>query len=249
MDNAWDYHDGRSEMVMGKALKGRRDEVFLMTKVCAHIRGQTRQAVMEMLEESLSRLQTDHFDLWMLHELTTMDQVNAAFTEGGPLEGLLEAKKQGKVRYIGFTGHASTEVHMAMLKPDFPFDAVLMPINAFEQNRKGFRDEVLPELQKRGIGILGMKGLGGTPARVLRDGRYTAKQLLRFSLSHPITTQIVGMRSIENVNDNLEIARAFTPMPKEEMESLIAQLSRENAEQLYAEYQCPGYRDGRGRVA
>jgi uncharacterized protein len=249
MDNAWDYHGGRSETVMGKALKGRRDGVFLMTKVCAHIRGQTKQAAMEMLEESLTRLQTDRLDLWMLHELTTMDQANAAFAAGGPLEGLLEAKKQGKVRYIGFTGHQSAEVHMAMLKHDFPFDAVLMPVNAFESDRKGFRTEVLPELRKRGIGILGMKSLGGTPARILKDGKYTARQLLRFSLSHEITAQVVGMSSLRNLTDNLETVRHFSPMPRQEMESLVAELSRDKALQAYAEYHRPGYRDGRGLVA
>lgn len=246
MDNAWDYHDGRSEILMGQALKGRRDQVFLMTKCCAHKRGQTKKAALEMLEESLTRLQTDRLDLWMLHELTTMDQVDAAFVPGGPLEGLLAAKKQGKVRYLGFTGHQSAAIHLAMLKQDFPFDAVLMPVNAFEPDRKGFRIEVLPELQKRELGVLGIKSLGGTPARVLRDGRYTAEQLLRFSMSQPITTQIVGMSSLQNLRDNLAIAQKFTPMPKEEMEKLVAQLSADNPARGYAQYQLPGYRDGRG---
>jgi aryl-alcohol dehydrogenase-like predicted oxidoreductase len=248
MDNAWDYHDGRAEVIMGKALKGRRDQAFLMTKCCAHKRGQTRKAALEMLEESLVRLQTDRLDLWMLHELTTPDQVAAAFAPDGPLEGLLAAKKQGKVRYLGFTGHQSAAIHLAMLKHDFPFDAVLMPVNAFEPERKGFRTEVLPELQKRELGVLGIKALGGTPARVLQDGRYTAEQLIRFSLSQPITTQIVGMSSLQNLRDNLAIARAFKPMKPEEMEKLMAKLSSENAAQAYAQYQLPGYRDGRGRV-
>jgi aryl-alcohol dehydrogenase-like predicted oxidoreductase len=248
MDNAWDYHQGRSETVMGKALKGWRDKVFLMTKVCAHVRGQTKEACMVMLEESLKRLQTDRLDLWMLHELTTMDQVEAAWKPGGPIEALTEAKKQGKVRYVGFTGHQSAEVHLAMLKHDYPFDAVLMPINAFEPDRKGFRTEVLPELAKRKIGVLGMKSLGGTPARILRDGKFTAQQLLRFSLSHPITTQIVGMRSMQNLRDNLEIARSFTPMPKDEMDKLVAQVASLPADK-YVDYHHPHYRDGHGIVA
>ena len=249
MDNAWEYHEGRSEIVMGKALKGWRDRVFLMTKCCAHKRGQTKKAALEMLDESLTRLQTDRLDLWMLHQLTTMDEVQAAFTTDGPLEGLLAAKKQGKVRYLGFTGHQSAEVHLAMLNHGFPFDAVLMPVNAFEPNRKGFRTEVLPVLQKRELGVLGIKSLGGTPARVLRDGKYTAQQLLRFSLSHPITTQIVGMSSLQNLRDNLEIARNFTPMRPAEMEKLVAQLSTDNNAQGFARYHLPGYRDGHGVVA
>jgi predicted aldo/keto reductase-like oxidoreductase len=244
MDNAWHYHQGRAEEVMGKALKGGwREKAFLMTKACAHIRGQTRQACMEMLEESLKRLQTDHLDLWMLHQLTTNEQVQAAWKPGGPMEALADAKKQGKVRYVGFTGHQSAEIHMAMLEHDFDFDAVLMPINAFEPHRKAFRSVVLPELNKRKIGVLGIKSLGGTPARILGTGKFTAKQLLRFSMSQSITTQIVGMRSLQNLRDNLEIVRNFTPMSKDEMESLVAQCSSFETKR-YCQYQQPGYCDG-----
>jgi aryl-alcohol dehydrogenase-like predicted oxidoreductase len=248
MDNAWDYNEGRSEIIMGKALKGRRDKVFLMTKVCAHARGQTKQACMEMLEESLTRLQTDHLDLWMLHQLTTPDEVAAAWKPGGPMEALTEAKKQGKVRFVGFTGHQSAQIHLSMLSHDYPFDAVLMPVNAFEPNRKGFRTEVLPELNKRNLGVLGIKSLGGTPARILQDGKFTARQLLRFSLSHSITTQIVGMSSLQNLHDNLELVRNFTPMPKDEMEKLVAQISTLPPDEYFA-YRHPRYRDGRGIVA
>jgi len=248
MDNAWEYNNGRSEDVMGKALKGKRNQVFLMTKVCAHIRGQTKEACLLMLEESLKRLQTDHLDLWMLHELATPAQVEAAWNPGGPMEALTEAKKAGKVRVVGFTGHQDPKVHLAMLKHDYPLDAVLMPVNAFESGRKGFRTEVLPELTKRNLGVLGIKSLGGTPAAILSEGRYTARQLLRFSLSHPITTQIVGMRSLQNLRDNLETVRNFTPMPKDEMEKLVAQVSALKVEES-AQYQHPQYRDGRGIIS
>jgi len=248
MDNAWEYHQGRSETVMGKALRGKRDQVFLMTKVCAHVRGQSKQACLEMLEESLKRLQTDRLDLWMLHELGTMEEVEAAWKPGGPIEALTEAKKQGKVRYVGFTGHRSAEIHLSMLKHDYPYDAVLMPVNAFEPNRKGFRTEVLPELMKRKMGVLGIKSLGGTPARILREGKFTARQLLRFSLSHPITTQIVGMSSLQNLRDNLELVRNFTPMPPEEREKLVAEISSLRPDE-YLAYRDPHYRDGRGVAA
>lgn len=248
MDNAWDYNDGRSEVIMGRALKGGwRERTFLMTKVCAHIRGQTKLACMEMLEESLKRLQTDHLDLWMLHELGTLEQVEAAWKPGGPMEALAEARQQGKVRYVGFTGHQRAEIHLAMLKHEFDFDAVLMPINAFEDNRAGFRTEVLPELIRRQIGVLGMKSFGGTPARILRQGRFTAEQLLRFSLSQPITTQIVGMRSLQNLRDNLELVRNFTPMSKDEMESMLASCSGLDT-RFYCHYQQPGYHDGNAVV-
>jgi aryl-alcohol dehydrogenase-like predicted oxidoreductase len=242
MDNAWEYHDGKSELVMGKALKGRRDAAFLMTKVCTH--GKGKDVAMKMLEESLSRLQTDHLDLWMIHAIDKESEIEAAFAPGGVIEALELARKQGKIRYVGFTGHTSPKLHLAMLKHEYPFDAVLMPINCFENERKGFRVEVLPELNRQNIGPLGMKCMGGTPAKVVKDGKLTAQQAIRFSLSQPITTQVVGMSSLANLRDNLEIVRNFTPMPASEMEHLTAQCAARDDEKLYARYLTPGYRDG-----
>ncbi|MFO1487093.1 MAG: aldo/keto reductase [Verrucomicrobiota bacterium] len=240
MDNAWEYHGGRSEEVMGKALKHRRERVFLMTKMCTH--GKGKDVAMRMLEESLKRLQTDHLDLWMIHQLDDQDQVKAAFAPGGSAEALDEARKQGKVRYVGFTGHQSPDVHLSMLAHDYPFDAVLMPINAFETHRSGFRTRVLPEVHKRGLGSLGIKSLGGN-ARAIKDGRLTARQAIRFALSQPLTVQIVGMNSVEQLRDNLEIARTFTPMPAEEQEKLTAQCGTPDTSH-YCLYRRPGYCDG-----
>jgi aryl-alcohol dehydrogenase-like predicted oxidoreductase len=174
MDNAWEYHDGRAEEVMGKALKGKRDQVFLMTKMCTHGRG--KDVGLTRLEDSLRRLQTDHLDLWMIHQLDTQHEVDAAFAPGGSVEALEDARKQGKIRYVGFTGHASPQVHLAMLKHDYPFDGVLVTMNAFNAlHSTGFRTEVLPELNKRNIAALGFKSLGGN-AQAVRDGRLTAEQ-------------------------------------------------------------------------
>ena len=241
MDNAACYHDGRSEEVMGKALAGgRRDKVFLQTKMCTH--GKTKEVGMRSLEDSLRRLQTDHLDLWMIHQLDSMEQVDAAFAKGGSVEALVEARQQGKVRHVGFTGHVSAAIHLAMLKHDFPFDVVLMPINAFEVNRAGFRKEVLPEVNRRGLGALGIKSLGGN-GKVVRDGKITAEKALHFALSQPITVQIVGMNSVEQLRENLDIVRRFKPMSQAEQEKLTAQCALFDATR-YCSYRVPGYRDG-----
>ncbi len=244
MDNAWEYNGGRSEIVMGKALKGGwRDKVFLMTKDCSHGRG--KEVSLAHLEESLKRLQTDHLDLWMIHQVDRLAEVDRAFAPGGAIEALEEAKKQGKVRYLGFTGHQDPALHLAMLKHDYPFDAVLMPVNAFEPNRKGFRTQVLPELNKREMGVLGIKSLGGN-ARVVRDGKITAEKAIRFALSHSITVQIVGMSSLQNLRDNLQIVKNFTPMSPADLDALATQMAALNGDLRYTCYRQAGYRDGSG---
>jgi aryl-alcohol dehydrogenase-like predicted oxidoreductase len=241
MDNAACYHNGRAEEVMGKALAGGwREKVFLQTKMCTH--GKTKEIGMQSLEASLRRLNTDHLDLWMIHEMNTMELVDAAFAKDGAVEALDEARRQGKVRYVGFTGHVAAEIHLAMLKHDYPFDVVLLPVNAFEAHRAGFRTQVLPEVNRRGMGALGIKSLGGN-AKVVRDGKITVEQALHFALSQPITVQIVGMKSVEELRENLGIVRRFRPMPKSEQERLTAQCTDREAT-LYCCYRQRGYRDG-----
>jgi predicted aldo/keto reductase-like oxidoreductase len=180
----------------------------------------------------------------MIHQIESQSEVDAAFAPGGVIEALELAKKQGKVRYVGFTGHADPNLHMAMLKHDYAFDAVLLPINCFETNRKGFRTQVVAEANKRDMGILGIKSMGGTPASIVRSGKITAAKAIRFAMSQPITTQIVGMSSLQNLRDNLVIARDFTPMPQSEMDSLTTQFAAEDFLKRYARYTQPGYRDG-----
>jgi uncharacterized protein len=242
MDNAWEYHDGRSETVMGKGLKGRRDKVFLMTKVCTH--GKGKDTAMKMLEESLGRLQTDHLDLWMIHMIMTEAEIDSAYAGGGVIEALELAKKQGKIRYTGFTGHKDPNLHLGMIKRGYAFDAVLMPINCFEPGWKGFRTEVLPEVNRREMGSLGIKSLGGSPAKAVTDGKITAREAIRFALSQPITVQIVGMSSLENVRENLETVRNFKPMSPSEMEKLTAQFAAPGEAARYAAYLRAGHRDG-----
>jgi len=159
-DNAWECHDGLSEERLGGALKGKRQSAFLMTKVCTH--GRDKKVAMRMLEESLRRLQTDHLDLWQIHEVIYENDPDLIFAPGGAAEALLDAKKQGKVRFVGFTGHKDPEIHLKMLAHDFPFDAVQMPLNCFDATFRSFETHVLPEATRRGIAVLGMKSLGGS---------------------------------------------------------------------------------------
>lgn len=217
MDNAWDYHMGGSETRMGKALKGHRDKVFLMTKVCTHGRG--AKVAMQHLEDSLKRLQTDHLDLWQIHEVAYHNDPELHFAEGGVAEALLKAKEQGKVRFLGFTGHKHPDLHLEMLRHDFPFDAVQMPLNVFDATFLSFEQNVLPELQRRGIAPIAMKSFGGT-AEMIKKGVVTAEEALRYVLSLPVAVTVSGMNSGKILEQNLAVVRDFKPMSPTEMENL-----------------------------
>src|ERR1700730_18161535 len=158
-DNCWEYNIGKSENWMGKGLVGRRDKVFLMTKVCTH--GRDKNLAMQMLEESLRRLQTDHLDLWQIHGVTFDNDPELFIRANGAAEALTLAKKQGTVRYVGFTGHKDPGIHLKMLRTNFPFDSVQMPLNPFDGTFRSFEKQVVPEAQRRGIAVLGMKPLSG----------------------------------------------------------------------------------------
>src|SRR5438105_4151601 len=216
-DNAWEYHDGKSEEWMGQALKGRRDKVFLMTKVCTH--GRDKKVAMQQLEESLKRLQTDHLDLWQVHECVYDNDPDRHFAKGGVIEALDEAKKAGKVRYVGFTGHKHPAIHLKMLSYDYPFDSVQMPLNAFDATYRSFAANVLPEVTKRGMAGLGMKSLGGN-GQPVTQGVVTAEEALRYAMSLPVASTISGIDSVAVLHQNLAIARGFKPMSPEEMETL-----------------------------
>src|ERR1700750_2942217 len=216
-DNAWEYNDHRSEEWMGLGLQDRRDKVFLMTKVCTH--GRDGRVAMQQLEESLRRLGTDHLDLWQVHEVIYENDPDLHFAKGGVVEALDEAKKQGKVRFVGFTGHKSPAIHLKMLAHDYPFDTVQMPLNCFDATFRSFEQQVLPELQRRGIAALGMKSLGGD-GQPIQYGVVRAEEALRYAMSLPVATTISGMDSLDVLRQNLSIARGFTPMTPEEMQEL-----------------------------
>ena len=216
-DNCWDYHNGKSEEWMGEALKGKREKVVLMTKVCTHGRG--KQVAMDMLEQSLRRLRTDHLDVWQIHEVIYDDDPDLIFAPGGAIEALVQAKKDGKVRFVGFTGHKNPAIHLKMLSHDFPFDTVQMPLNCLDATFRSFETNVLPELIRRGIAPLGMKSLGGSGEIVAR-GAAAIDDALRYAMSLPVATTISGMNSLDVLRQNLAIARQFHPFTAAEMQKV-----------------------------
>jgi aryl-alcohol dehydrogenase-like predicted oxidoreductase len=222
-DNAWEYHDGKSEEWMGRGLKGRRDKVFLMTKVCTHGRG--KDVAMRQLEESLKRLQTDHLDLWQVHECVYDNDPERHFARGGVIEALAAAKKAGKVRYVGFTGHKHPAIHLKMLSYNYPFDSVQMPLNPFDASYRSFATNVLPEVNKRGMAGLGMKSLGGN-GQPVTQGVVTVEEALRYAMSLPVATTISGVDSLAVLRQNLGVARGFRPMTVEAMGALSRRCAR-----------------------
>jgi aryl-alcohol dehydrogenase-like predicted oxidoreductase len=214
-DNCWEYHLGATELMVGKALKGKRDQAVLMTKVCTH--GRDKDLAMRMLEESLRRLQTDHLDIWQIHGVTFYNDPQLFIRPNGAAEALTLAKKQGKVRAVGFTGHKDPRIHMAMLQTSFPFDTCQFPLNPMDANFRSFEQMVLPECNRRGIAVLGMKPMGGTGEMVTR-GAVTAEECLRYAMSLPVATTIAGVDKLEVLHQNLLVAQSFQPMTPEEMQ-------------------------------
>src|SRR5256886_5694751 len=213
----WEYWNGRAEDWLGRALVGRRDKVFLMTKVCTHGRG--AGLALRMLDESLRRLQTDHLDLWQVHGMGFDNDPELAYAQGGVVEALDRAKKQGKVRFVGFTGHKDPGVHLDMIRRGYPFDTVQMPLNPLDATFRSFEKNVLPELAKRGIAALGMKPMGGT-ATAVKSGLVRAEEMLRYAMSLPVATTIAGMASFDVLRQNLRVARGFAPMTAAELQPL-----------------------------
>lgn len=241
MDNAWEYHDGRSEEWMGKALQGRRDKAFVMTKVCSH--GRDAKVAMQQLEESLRRLQTDHLDLWQVHEVIYDNDPDLHFAKGGVIEALEKAKKEGKVRFTGFTGHKDPAIHLKMLAHDFPFDACQLPLGVFDASFRSFEQQVLPELNRRGIAPIAMKSLGGT-GEAVKKKVLTVNEALRYVLSLPIAVLVSGMDKLEVLHQNIAIARNFTPMTPAEMRALRVRCATQAADGRFELYKTSKRFDG-----
>lgn len=216
-DNCWEYHLGMTEDILGKALKGRRNQAVVMSKVCTH--GRDKGLGMQMLEESLRRLQTDHLDIWQIHGVTFYNDPELFIRPNGAAEALRLAKQQGKVRAVGFTGHKDPKIHLAMLETGFPFDTCQFPLNPMDANFRSFESTVLPECNRRGIAVLSMKPMGGTGDMITR-GAVTAEECLRYAMSLPVATTIAGVDKLEVMRQNLEIAQNFKPMAPAEMQAL-----------------------------
>ena len=220
MDNSWDYNDGDSEIRMGKALRdGYRQKVFLMTK----LDGRTKEEATKQLDQSLQRLQTDHLDLIQHHEVIRFDDPDRIFAEGGAQEAVLEAKKAGKVRYIGFTGHKDPHVHLYMLQKaaehNFHFDTVQMPLNVMDAHFRSFAHLVLPELLKQKIGVLGMKSMGS--GVILKSGVVKPEECLHYAMSLPTSVVITGIDKPEILDQAIRAAQSFTPMNEQALNALL----------------------------
>lgn len=234
LDNAWEYHDGRSETIMGQALAGgRREQVFLMTKVCTHGRG--RREAMRQLEQSLKRLRTDHLDLWQVHEVVYENDPERHAAKGGVLEALEEARRQGKVRFVGFTGHKSPAIHRKMLSLGFPFDACQLPLNCLDGTFRSFEQDVLPELNRRGIAPIGMKSMGGD-GDIVRKKVVGPEEALRYAMSLPVATTVTGIDSLKVLRQDLRIARGFRPLSAARMDELRRRCSGAAADGRYELY-------------
>ena len=242
MDNAWEYLDGRSERRMGKALAGGwRDRVFLMTKVCTH--GRDAKVAMRQLEESLRRLRTDHLDLWQVHECVYHNDPARHFARGGVIEALDRAKREGKVRFVGFTGHKSPLIHLEMLSHGYPFDTCQLPLNCYDATFRSFETAVLPELGRRGIAALGMKSLGGEGDAV-RKKVVGAEEALRYAMSLPVATTISGIASMRVLRQNLRVARGFRPMTARQMAALRRRSAPMAADGRFELYKTTGKHEG-----
>jgi uncharacterized protein len=243
LDNCWDYNDGQSEIRMGKALReGYRQKAFLMTK----IDGRTKQAAAQQLNESLQRLQTDHIDLLQFHEVIRESDPGRIFGPGGGMEAVLEAHKQGKVRYIGFTGHKSPGIHLEMLKTafadGFTFDAVQMPLNVMDAQFDSFQKKVLPVLLEHKIGVLGMKPMGD--GIILQSKTTTPVECLHYAMNLPTSVVITGCDSLDILQQAIRAGRTFQPMSEKEVASLLEKTASAAANGRFEQYKTTHNFDG-----
>jgi len=225
LDNCWDYNGGESEIRMGNALRdGYRQKAFLMSK----IDGRTKAAAASQINESLRRLQTDRIDLLQFHEVIRDTDPDRIFAEGGGMEAVLEAQKAGKIRFIGFTGHKSPDIHLKMVatasKHSFTFDAVQMPLNVMDAHFSSFEKKVLPVLLQNGIGVLGMKPMGDRI--ILESKTATPVECLHYAMNLPTSVVITGCDSPPIFQQALQAARSFQPLDSSQVAALLAKTAK-----------------------
>jgi len=219
-DNAWDYHWGASEELMGRALQGRRNDVFLMTKNCER----DYEGSKRCLEDSLRRLDTDRIDLWQFHELIYDNDPDWIYERGG-LRAALEAQKEGKVRFLGFTGHKHPSIHLDMLSRSDDWDATLVPINVMDSGYRSFIKQLIPAAEAKNVAVLGMKGIGGgaVTGKLVADAGLDAAECYRYCLSQRIASQVVGISSMEQLMFDIDVARSPL-MSEEEQAEFVARV-------------------------
>jgi uncharacterized protein len=243
LDNCWDYNGGESEVRMGKALRdGYRQKAFLMTK----IDGRNKATAEKQINDSLKRLQTDHVDLLQFHEVIRDTDPDRIFGSGGAIEAVLEARKAGKLRYIGFTGHKSPDIHLKMLATasahQFTFDTVQMPLNVMDHHFNSFEAKVLPVLLKQNIGVLGMKPMGDH--FILESKTVTPVECLHYSMNLPTSVVITGCDSLTILQQALDAARSFHPMGKQEVASLLEKTAKVAQAGDFEKYKTSHHFDG-----
>ena len=218
-DNSWDYNQGESERRVGKALKGYREKVFVMSK----FDGRTKGSAMKQLEDSLQRLDVDHLDLWQFHENIRLEDPDRFFADDGAAEAMLQAKRQGKIRFMGFTGHKDPSVHLRMLemadKHNFPFDTAQMPINVMDAHFRSFEKEVVPVLVEKQIALLGMKSMGDR--NILTSKTVTPLECLQYALSRPTSVVITGIDSMPILDQAFEAARTYASLSKADIAKML----------------------------
>ncbi|MCY4014020.1 MAG: aldo/keto reductase [Gammaproteobacteria bacterium] len=238
-DNAWDYHDGGSEIVMGKALASpaKRDKVFLMTKGC----DRDYDGAMRCIDESLKRLQTDHIDLWQFHEIVYDNDPDWVFDQNG-IQAAIDAKAAGKIRHIGFTGHRDPRIHQAMLDKPFDWETVQLPINMMDAQFRSFLTEIVPQCVDRGAGVIGMKTLGG--GVITGQAGISADTCIRYALSQPVSSIVVGITTMDELRQNAASARDFAPMPGADQAALLASVKDVAGDGRYELYKTTQRMDG-----
>jgi predicted aldo/keto reductase-like oxidoreductase len=242
LDNSWDYADGESERRMGMALRdGYREKAFLMTK----IDGRTAESAIEQFEQSLQRLQTDHVDLLQFHEVIRTNDADRIFAPGGALEAVIQARAQGKTRFIGFTGHKSPEIHKHMLdvadQNGFRFDSVQMPLNVMDAHFHSFEQIVLPLAAQQQIAIIGMKPMGDP--FILDSHTVSAVDCLRYAMSLPVTVTITGMDSMERLQQALDVVENYSPLTADERSALLAKTARASKNGQWERYKSSDHFD------
>lgn len=243
MDNCWDYHNGGSELRMGKALRnGYREKVFLMSK----IDGRTKQAAAKQIDQSLKRLQVDRIDLMQHHEVIRLEDPDRIFASGGAQEAMLEAQKAGKIRYIGFTGHKDPLVHLRMLEiaaqNNFRFDAVQMPLNVMDAHFRSFERQVLPRLIEDEIGVLGMKSMGDP--YILKSNTVKPIECLHYAMNLPVSTVITGMENLELLDQAVNAVQTFKPMDQSQVAALLERTREAALKGRYELYKTSSQFDG-----
>jgi len=217
-DSAWEYQEGAGEERLGIALKGKRNQTILMTGACTY--GRKKDVAMWMLEDSLTRLRTDHVDVWQVHDVIYYNDPELAYQVDGVLEALTAAKQQGKVRFVGFVGHKNPSIHLDMLDRGFRFDTMQMPINPFDPSFRSFERSVLPVAIQKGMAVFSIKSMSGSGESIVR-GALTPTEALSYAMSVPgVSSTVSGMNSMEVLDQNLEIVRNFTPLAEEQMAAL-----------------------------